>query len=288
MELKDCHPFLSLSFISFALFFTLCFSHPGYIACGYLCAGACCFMAYGKRALIFQFFITLIAVISAFLYAYSHHFGTVNIFINIAENQFTLEAFCYGISLYFRLLIACLWILYFYSVFSADKVVYVTGRFCPKISLFLCTLFRILPLSKEKFSANFLVRRHICLPHKHFFGLLFEIFKSLSITVSYILDCLLQSKSVANSRGYLLPNKSKFSIFQFYNRERTLSLIIFFTASVCGSALFLQQGSIKYNPYMVFPVHSAFWFIFLICYMFFCLIPIFLKISYSFTHNICV
>ena len=145
MGFEACHPAVNFIFFAAAIYGTVSFKHPVFLAIAYACAFAYSVKRCGRRAIIFN--LCLLPLILAFALYYSsyHHFGVTVLKKNFIGNNITLESFVYGLVIGLRFATLCMWLEAMFRVVSSDKVVYLFGKVSPLLSLFLTILLRLIP-----------------------------------------------------------------------------------------------------------------------------------------------
>ena len=140
MGFEHCHPAVNLIYFVMVIFGMVTFQHPIFLLISFLCAFAYSVKRNGLKAVVFN--IALLPLIGAFALYYSSytHFGITVLEQNFIGNNITLESLIYGIVLGLIAAGVIIWFSCIYSVFSADKVVYLFGKLSPRISLFLSIL----------------------------------------------------------------------------------------------------------------------------------------------------
>lgn len=128
MGFESCHPAINLIYFAAVLGASLAFRQPVFLGISYLSAFAYSVKRNGWRAVVFN--LCLIPLIGLFAWYYSgyHHFGLTVLGWNFIGNAMTLESLLYGLTLGTAAAAVCMWLSCLFSVFTADKVVYLFGR----------------------------------------------------------------------------------------------------------------------------------------------------------------
>ncbi|MFR3322839.1 MAG: hypothetical protein ACLTSZ_19230 [Lachnospiraceae bacterium] len=83
----------------------------------------------GKRALVLDLALIPLIAVYAFIYSSYNHFGVTNLGANFIGNQITLESVVYGCVIGVRIASGVMLASCMFVIVSADKVVYLFGRF---------------------------------------------------------------------------------------------------------------------------------------------------------------
>ena len=150
MGFEFCHPAVNFIFFTAALYGSIAFSHPAFLAIACAAAFAYSVRRGGRRALVFDLCLVPLVLVFALCYAGSHHFGVTVLRQNFIGNSMTAESLVYGLVLGVRAACVCMWCSCLFRVVSSDKVVYLFGRVSPRLALFLTILLRLIPrLNRE-------------------------------------------------------------------------------------------------------------------------------------------
>ena len=145
MGFESCHPAVNFIFFAAALYGTVRFNHPVFLAAAYISAFAYSVRRCGKRAVTFNLSLLPLILVFALYYSSYHHFGVTVLRQNFIGNNLTVESFVYGLVIGLRFATLCMWLEAMFRVVSSDKVVYLFGRVSPRLSLFLTILLRFIP-----------------------------------------------------------------------------------------------------------------------------------------------
>jgi energy-coupling factor transport system permease protein len=265
MTFRSYHPAVNLIFFAAVITAAITFNQPVFLAISYVCPFIYSVILHGKKAFIFN--MSLIVFIACFtcLYAYNNHFGITVLSATVIGNSITLEAVTYGAVTAVKIASVLMWLSCANAVMSSDKIIYLFGKITPKLSLFLSIAFRSEAKIKAYFKSTCTARSGI--------GLGRNIFKIISITLTWFLsDCITAAESM-RSRGYSLKGRTAFSIYRFDNRDRLFVTVMFSCFTVLFMAVLLDQTAILYNPEIILnkitPISVLFYFV----YAFTCLLP---------------
>ena len=99
-------------------------------------------------AKMLTFWGLLFLLISLINPIFSHKGETVLLFIN--GKAITLEALFYGINNGIMILAVMIWFLVFSEIMTSDKVMYIFGKFSPRLALLVSMSLRYIPLYRQR------------------------------------------------------------------------------------------------------------------------------------------
>ncbi len=140
MKFDSYHPMLNFIYFAGAVVCVISFNQPFFILISYAATFIYSTKLDGKRGLLFNLCIIPAGILYVILYSDYNHYGITNLGVNSIGNQITLEAICGGLSISIRVLAVVMLLSCMFAVVTSDKVVYLFGRFSPKLSLFLSVL----------------------------------------------------------------------------------------------------------------------------------------------------
>ena len=274
MRFDSYHPTINLIYFVAVLFFTIAFNHPIFVFISYLCAFAYSVKLNGRKQAVFN--TELIPLI----FAYCNHFGVTNLRSNIIDNKITLESILYGLQLSITVATVIMILSCLFTIFSADKVIYLFGRVSPKLSLFLSILLRTVPRVKLQTKRINISQRGIGrgLNQRKFPFFIVDFFRIASITITWTLENFVESAASMKSRGYSLKGRTAFSIYRFDNRDRSFVVSIFLCLTVIAMGYALNQTNIYYDPEIIMNRITPLSGIFYIAYAALFLLPMILQI----------
>ena len=253
MGFESCHPAVNFIFFAAALYGTVCFNHPVFLAAAYISAFAYSVRRCGKRAVAFNLCLLPLILVFALYYSSYHHFGVTVLRQNFIGNNLTVESFVYGLVIGLRFATLCMWLEAIFRVVTSDKVVYLFGRVSPRLSLFLTILLRFIPrVGREARKINLaqkgigrgsnqgnVVQRFInCL-------------RIFSMLITWMISALALESDSMRSRGSLLRGRTAFSIYRFDNRDRAFVITLFTCITLTAMGVILGASKMWYNPRII-------------------------------------
>lgn len=271
---------INLIFFAGAIVCAIAFNHPIALGIGWLCAFAYSIKLNGRRAVVFNIMMAVLATLFAVVYASFNHFGVTEIGRNAIGNRYTLESFIVGIVIGVKADIVIMWLSCLLAVFTSDKVAFLLGRCSPRLSLMFSVLLRLVPRTKLEAkridsaqSAIGCGARQGSLPRRIRNGA-----REASQTITWAIDNAMLASDSMRSRGAKLQCRSAFSIYRFDKRDRALVIALFFLLSLLLAGVLLDQMSILYNPEIVMNRMTPLSWLFFAGYLVFCLLPLMLEI----------
>lgn len=280
MGFENCHPLVNFIYFAVMLYATVNFRHPVFLAISFLCAFAYSIKRNGKRALVFN--LALLTPIVAFALYYSSytHFGITVLAENFIGNSITLESLVYGAVLAVSFGGVIMWLSCLYSVFSADKIIYLFGKISPKAAMLLSILLRMAPRIKngaERLNtAQCSIGRGV-----NCGGVIFRLkncIRIFSALVTQTLDSLISVSESMQSRGSTLRGRKAFSVYRFDNRDRAYVICMFSLITLTAMGVQLNQTDIVCDPKIIINPTTASSYVFYTAYAALCLMPLVLEL----------
>lgn len=242
------HPAVNALFFALALGFSMCLTHPAFLAASL--AGALWYHARLCRGQAGRFFarVTLPVMLlgAAVNPAFSHAGATVLAYFP-SGNPLTLESIVYGLDAGLLLGAVLTWFACCTEVMTSDKFVYLFGRAAPALSLVLSMTLRFVPRFRRQFRTVAQAQRFMGRDTEN--GSLLQrcknAMKVFSIMVTWSLESAIDTADSMRSRGYGQPGRTAFSIYRLDDRDRSLLLWLGFCglyllSGVLGGGLYFQ------------------------------------------------
>lgn len=255
MGFERFHPAINALFFLAVVTGCAWLTHPAFLGVSYACAFAYSVKRNGMKALVFNVCLIPLAVLFALYYASYTHFGVTVLQQNLIGNNLTLESVVRGASLSLTAATIIMWLSCLFSVFTADKVIYLLGRISPRLSLFVAIALRMVPRIKQQTRKIGIARQSIGRGANQG-GPLRRCANAVAL-VSMVITWLLETLSVIaasmNSRGFALHGRTAFSLYRFDNRDRCLVVALFFCITLTLMAFLLEQGTMTFDPRIILP-----------------------------------
>ena len=194
----------------------------------------------------FRFFLLLFLLVALTNPLFSHNGVTPLFFLN--GNPITLESLLYGVNLGIMLLAVILWFQCFNRILTEDKILYLFGKFSPKLAQILSSVLRFIPLLKTQAEKIRQAQTSMGLfATENWMDRLRGVARVYSSLTTWALENAIESGSSMKSRGYGLRGRSNYSLFRF---RRTDAIFLLFTLSL-DVVLFavLASGQLDFTFY---------------------------------------
>lgn len=276
MGFESYHPGINLLYFAAVATLSLCIRQPIFLALSFVCAFAYSIRRNGIKALLFDLALLPCMVAFALYYGSYHHFGVTVLWKNFIGNRVTLESFVFGLTLSGCVAAFVMWMSCIYSVFTADKIVFLLGKVSPKLSLYVAILLRTVPRIKEQGRRIARARRGIGRGAGQGNPLrrLKNCICIASMTLTWLLESFSSEAESMRSRGYGLRGRSAFSIYRFDLRDRAIVVTLCALLTVIGMGVMLQQTDAVFDPRILLNPITARSAFFYVAYALFCLLPL--------------
>ena len=250
------HPIVNFSFFVSVLAFSMIFTHPVCLAVSLVCSLTYSGYLNREKALRFnlRFMLPMLIVTALINPAFNHEDATILLYLR-SGNPLTLESLVFGITAAVILITMISWFSCFNKVFTGDKFIYLFGRVIPALSLILSMTLRLVPHFKAQMkvisSAQKYIGRNVS--NGNIFRKARHGLRILSILITWALENAIETADSMKSRGYGLPGRTAFSIYNFRRRDLTaLAFIIactgyIITGASLGGLYFRYFPTIKGN-----------------------------------------
>ena len=256
-EFKKFHPLVNFLYFFAVIGFAMVFMHPICLAVSFVCAILNQALAIGRKSVKFNLLYMLPAFILAALITptFSHEGVTILAYLP-SGNPLTMESIFYGISSSVMLITVITWFSSFNTVITSDKIIYLSGRIMPSMSLILSMCLRFVPRYKAQIKKISLARKGIGADNAQD-GVIKRIKNGLSVLsamVTWSLENAIETADSMKCRGYGLPNRSAYSNYRFTPRDFFWILWIFIFSAyvifgkICGIIDFSYYPYIKSAP----------------------------------------
>ncbi|MCL2198822.1 MAG: energy-coupling factor transporter transmembrane protein EcfT [Defluviitaleaceae bacterium] len=215
--MSSFHPLVSFVYFVFVIGFSMFFMHPVWLGISLVCA-----VVYNKG---FGLRLMLPMMVAAAVVNPLFNHQGVTILAHLPnENPLTLEAVLFGVAAAVMIGAVITWFSCFNYVMTSDKFVYLFGRVMPALSLILAMSLRLVPRFRAQFTVISNAQKGI--------GRGKNLFKIISIMVTWALENSIETADSMKSRGYGLPGRTAFSIFRFCRRDFYALGYIFVNAGI--------------------------------------------------------
>lgn len=249
--------------------------HPVIVALSF--CGAVCFSVKlsGVRVLRKSVFLIIPALIAVAVNALFNHRGVTVLAELPSGNSLTLEAVLYGCASAGIVCSLMTWLYCFCRLYSSDKLLCLTGKIFPSLTIVISMTIRFIPLFVLRFGE--IKDAQVQLGHSISRGSIRQRFRSLarifSVLMTRSLEASVATADSMKSRGYGLSGRTSGDLFRFCVKDTVFCLIM----TVLGGIII--TGEIMcFNDYRYYP---SFWLdsldikgiIVFLCFAGLCLLP---------------
>lgn len=274
------HPLLNFTYFIFVIGITMFAMHPAFLAASFAVAWMYSVLLRGKKAVRFNCFVLLPAVILMTLFNTLNVHNGVTVLFYLNGNRITLEAIVFGLASAVMVTSVIIWFTCFMTIVTADKFIYVLGRIAPVLALTLSMILRYIPLLKNRFREVAAGQR--CMGRgiagTPWIRRIRQFGKELSILIAWSLEASIESADSMEARGYGLHGRTSFHLFRFAGRERWILAAMLVLGGISAVACAMGELSIYYYPAIVLPRFSAVQTISMVTYVCLMLFPVILDI----------
>ena len=277
-RLSDCHPLVSAFFFFSVLFFAMFSGNPvltgisligGVLFCFRICPEVRSFRAVAPYCC----FVLLVTLVNPLV---SHNGATPLLFLN--GDPVTLESLLYGINLGVMLVSVFFWFRCLREIMTEDKLLDLFGRLSPKLALVLSTALRFLPRIRQKAQSIREAQKSLGLYAEDVWISRWRgTVRVFSATVTWILENAVETGTFMRARGYGLPGRTRFSLFQFRRRDAVLLAFLLLLDSGVLCAMIAGRLSYQFFPRIVLSKPDLLASAAILLFSVLCLLPVLLE-----------
>ena len=275
MRFSDCHPVVNFMFYVSAFVMGMCFVHPVFLICSFVCS-MMYYRIVKKELLAYFLRMSLLFLVFSLINPFFGTYGKTVLFYYFHGRPYTLESLCYGTALAAMFVTILTWFATYHEVMTSDKFLYCFGRFAPSVSLILTMVLRMVPSFQKKASQISGARE--CIGKAVTDGTTYQKAEHglviVSALTSWALEGGITMADSMKSRGFGCAKRTSFSIFKMKKTDKQLIgimviLIIFILYSAVKGGM-----EVTYVPELQVGFTENIWTILgSICYGMFLAIP---------------
>ncbi|MCQ2470598.1 MAG: energy-coupling factor transporter transmembrane protein EcfT [Clostridia bacterium] len=251
---KGYHPVPNLIYFLSIVIFSLLFKHPLTLAVCFA-ASICYYIKLCGRQAVKNFFCVLLPmlVVVLLINGIFAHYGTTPIFTLPSGNKMTFEAIVYGFVLGLSAVTVMMWFFCYNEVVTADKFMFVFGKFLPAAALVFSMALRFVPLYKNRLYIIAEAQRGIGKDYKS--GTLLERIKNggkiMSILITWSLENAVEISDSMRARGYGLKGRKAYGKFKWSGKDFVAVFVIILIDILLIFGCIFKSVHCVYNPYIV-------------------------------------
>lgn len=244
------NPIIAFVFFAFALIMSMLLMHPVLTGISFFAALVWLFLLRGRKAFgLLLKFVLPVMILTAILNPLFNH-GGVTILFYLRYNPITLESILYGAASALMLGTVITWFACFNAVFTADKIVYLTGRLAPSLSLIISMALRFVPLFTKQAGRIALARRGAGsdASSRNIFKKARSGLSTLSALITWALESSVTTADSMRARGYGLHPRRSFANYRFDSRDAAVGGAIAAGILLTGLAAAFRVFSVRFFP----------------------------------------
>lgn len=246
-DLFSVHPAAAFIYFASVLAFTMFMSNPVFILTA--CLSGIVFFAFTQRSNLKDlcFYPLFFLTVSLTNPLFTHRGATVLFFLN--GNPVTLEALLYGVNIAVMLTAVIFWFKSFNAVMTDDKLLFLTAKISPKISLLLSAALRYIPLFKAQAAE---IRRS-----QKAMGLFSSdtwtdkikgVARVYSALITRSLETAIDAGASMKARGYGLKGRSNYSLYSFKRQDAVFLILVLLLDGAIITAAFKEALEFSFYP----------------------------------------
>ena len=222
------------------------------------------------------FFLMLFVILSLANPLVSHNGATVLFVMN--NNPVTLEALLYGINSS-AMIVGVLYLLRsFTQIMTSEKLLYVTGRLSPKLSMILSMAIRFIPLfSRQGQKVNDTQKVMGLYKDDNLIDDLKGHMRVFSVVSTWGLENGIITADCMEARGYGTARRTQMSRFSFTLRDLIFMLVSIILVFICAAAVGTKKISFEFYPVIRYSAPDLTGIIGIISYAVLVLMPVFIE-----------
>ena len=246
--IKNLHPFTLFMYFFYVIFSAVFTFNPLFLISAFLGAVLFLFSLERRKAVkILMVYLCMIIIISLTNPLFSHNGATILFFIN--DSRITLEALIYGITASLMIVGMLVWFNCFNKVFDSEKIMYLIGRFFPKLALVFSMTLNFIPRMLNEFRSINNAQKSVKQSRiKRYLG-------AFSAVITRSMEGAVITSDSMNARGYLLKGRTFFHRFRFTVYDALYFMV--FTTLFVLSIIF--KCNISYYPYFEMNMNTLDW-----------------------------
>lgn len=274
---KGYHPIVNFIYFVFILAFSIFCLHPLCVLINLVCSVSYLIIKDRKKL---NFAIPII-VIMTIIYPLHNHEGISILAYFPDGNPLTLESVVYGLLRAISISNVICWCISFSAVMTTDKLIYLSGRLSPSVSLIFSMILRFLPRFFAQ--ARKVVTAQRCIGHDIYSGSIIKRGKTFmnifSIMITWSAENAIEISDSMKARGYGLSKRTSFSLYSFRKRDVCALAVIVILGLFDFWVLSSDKINYYYFPSIFFSTGQAHFFI---VYFILCMVPAVIEMYGSF------
>lgn len=274
------HPVVQFLFFFSVMLFAMTISEPVCLIISFLPALTYMIFLGGRRALttVFKYILPMFLFIGVMNPLFNHGGMTIIGYLP-SGNPFTLESLLYGIAAGLMFSTILLWCACLRRIMTSDRVIYLFGKAAPRLSLLISMILRFIPRIADY--TRQLRAAQKCIGRDMTDGNLITRFRNtvriISCLIQWVLENSIDIADELKSKGYGLPHRTSFSLFDFTLRDGVLCGFILLCDAVVGWGMMSGAAEFYYFPVVSEITGGTVQIVLYAFYLLLCIMPIMLE-----------
>lgn len=233
--LRELHPAVSMFYFIMLLIMTMFTLNPVIITVSFVMAlfGVLRHKGTGALKMTAMLFVPIMLFSVIILPIFNHNGVTPLFYVN--DMAVTLENIIYGLFMTIMLMAVSLWFVTAGCMTDSEKILYITGKISPKISLVISMVLRFIPMMIKRWREIHEAQiGMLCTQNTGMIPKAKQFTKELSILIAWSLENSIDTSVSMESRGYGTGRRSSYHRFRIKKRD-----IIFMIAFIAISVLII-------------------------------------------------
>lgn len=279
---KNYHPAVNFIYFAFVITFSMIYRNPVCLAISVLGSFTYSLILSGRKLMLRKLFIIIPVILgTSLLNPFFSHEGATVIAYFPSGSPFTLESVLYGFAAGILLASVILWFSCFNEVITSDKIVYLSGKLFPSLSLIFSMTLRFVPRFNLQMKKIFYAQK--CIGRGPESGNIIQKAKkgisNLSGLVTWALENSVDTADSMKSRGYGLPGRTSFSVYRFNGKNYAVLILVLITGVYVAAGGILGALSFRFFPTVRFENIDLYAVSVFAVYFILCFIPAIIEIK---------
>lgn len=251
-EFKNYHPLVNFFYFASVISFSMFVMHPVFLAISLITSLMQLYITGGTKKLTANIiYIIPLMLVTAIVNPAFNHEGTTILTYFPNGNPLTYESVCYGIATSCMLSSVICRFSSFNIIMTSDKIMYLTGKAVPSMSLVISMTLRFVPMFSARLTQIKNAQKCINAENENA-GIKSKTksaVKILSVMITQCLECSVETADSMKCRGFGTGKRSAFSNFKFTKRDGICFAAMFFlTAYVFAAGKIFKGFYFRYFP----------------------------------------
>ena len=280
-EFKTYHPIVNFVYFVFVIGFSCFFMHPVCLGISLASGFTYSVMLKGKKQVKTNliYMLPMLIMLALINPAFNHEGVTIIEYLPNG-NPLTLESIIYGLCASVMIVSVICHFSCYNEVMTSDKFIYLFGKIIPAMSLIISMTLRFVP--KFAHQLKIVTNAQRCMGRDVSSGSIIKRAKCglniLSIMTTWSLENAIETADSMKSRGYGIPGRSAFSIFNFDIRDKCALAFILLLGIYTLVGSLMGEMTFSFFPSMKMAKASVFGISVFVAYLMLCICPIIIEL----------